>query len=197
MKYLRAASKCFGCGNLHNSMYQGGMSEQRSLLLDQPYELSFYGEAVSHWNIAVRPRSGLLAELKFMARAAFWHEMKFMRENKDQLRSQSMLTKRQRGKCHDFWRKIKSLIPKKESLPLTVGVTSAESNIANLWKDHLRAIANFVGSGDIRDLVIHALRTVPGKNDVTNVHELQQIVRGLKDNKSVECRQWRNFMWSL
>ena len=49
-------------------------------------------EAVSHWNITGHPRSGPLAELKCSARAAFRHEMKFLRENKDQLRSQSMLS---------------------------------------------------------------------------------------------------------
>ena len=32
-----------------------------------------YREAVSHWNIAGRPRSGPLAELKCRARAAFMH----------------------------------------------------------------------------------------------------------------------------
>ena len=80
-----------------------------------------YREAVSHWNIAGRPRSGLLAELKCRARAAFRHEMKFLRENDDQLRSQSMLSKLQRGECNDFWKEIKELNPKKESLILTVG----------------------------------------------------------------------------
>ena len=40
-----------------------------------------YREAVSHWNIAGRSRSGPLAELKCQARAAFRHEIKFLREN--------------------------------------------------------------------------------------------------------------------
>ena len=56
-----------------------------------------YREAVSHWNVAGRHRSGPLAELKCRARAAFRHEMKFFRENEDQLRSQSMLSKLQRA----------------------------------------------------------------------------------------------------
>ena len=96
-----------------------------------------YWEAVSHWNIAGRPRNGPLVELKCRARAAFRHEMKLLKENEDQLRSQSMLSKLQRGECNDFWKEIKALNPKKECLPLTVGGTSGESNIANLWKDHL------------------------------------------------------------
>ena len=61
-----------------------------------------YREAVSHWNIAGRPRSGPLAELKCPARAAFRQEIKFLRENEDHLHSQSMFSKLQRGQCNDF-----------------------------------------------------------------------------------------------
>ena len=57
-----------------------------------------------------------------------------------------MLPKLQRKECNDFWREIKALIPKKESLPQIVGGTSGESNIANLWEDHFIAISNSVGS---------------------------------------------------
>ena len=64
--------------------------------------------------------------------------MKYFRENEDQLHSQSMLSKLEKGECNDFWKEIKALKPKEESLPLTVGGTSGESNIANLWKDHFR-----------------------------------------------------------
>ena len=56
-----------------------------------------YREAVSHWNIAGRHRSGPLAELKCRAQAAFRHEMKFLKEKKEKLCSQSMLSKLQRG----------------------------------------------------------------------------------------------------
>ena len=57
---------------------------------------------MSYWNIAGRPRSGPLAELKCRARAAFRHDMKFLRENEEQLRSQSMLSKLQSGECNDL-----------------------------------------------------------------------------------------------
>ena len=144
-----------------------------------------YKEAVSHWNIAGRPRSGPLAELKCRARAAFRHEMKFLKENEDQLRSQSMISKRPRGECNDFWKEIKALNLKKQSLPPTVLGICGENNITNIWKDHFSAIENSVGSTDNRDQVMNALSTVPGHNDVINVHELRQIVKGLKNNKAV------------
>ena len=111
--------------------------------------------------------------------------MKFLRQNEDQLRSQSMLSKLQSGECRDSWKEIKALNPKKEALRLTVGGTSGKSNIANLWKDHFSAIANSVGSADYQDQAMNALKPVPGHNDVINVHELRQIVRGLKNNKEI------------
>ena len=83
-----------------------------------------------------------------------------------------MLSKLQRGECNDFWKEINALNPKKESLALTVGGTSGESNIKNLWKDHFSSIANSVGSTDNRDLVMNALSTVPGHSDVISVHEV-------------------------
>ena len=96
-----------------------------------------------------------------------------------------MLSKLQRGECNDFWKEIKTLKPKMKSLPLTVGGTSGESNIANLWKDNFSAITNSVDSTDNRVQVMNPLRTVSGHNDVINVHELRQIVKGLKNNKAV------------
>ena len=80
-------------------------------------------------------------------------------------------------------KEIKALNPKKESLPLSVGGTSGESNIANLIKDHFSAIATSAGSTDNRDQVMNALRTVIGHNDVVN--QLRQIVKGVKNNKAV------------
>ena len=44
--------------------------------------------------------------------------MNFLRENDDQLRSQSMLVKLQRGECNDLWKEIKGLKSKKDSLHL-------------------------------------------------------------------------------
>ena len=36
--------------------------------------------------------------------------MKFLRENEDQLHSQSMLSNLWRGECNDFWKEIKALL---------------------------------------------------------------------------------------
>ena len=69
------------------------------------------------------------------------------------------------GECNDFEKGIKALNPKKESLPLTVGGTSGESNIENLQKDNFSAIANSGRYTDNQNQVINALRTVSGHND--------------------------------
>ena len=59
------------------------------------------------------------------------------------------------------------------------------SNIANLWKYNYSAIANSIGSTDNQYPVMNALGTVTGHNDIINVHEQRQIVRGLKNKKGV------------
>ena len=75
------------------------------------------------------------------------------------------------GECNDFWKEIKALNAKKESMPLTVGGTSGESNVAHLSKDNFNAIANSVGLTDNRDSsYMNALRAVSGHNDVINLH---------------------------
>ena len=66
-----------------------------------------------------------------------------------------------------------------------MGGTSGESNIANLWKDQFSAITNSVGSTDNRDQFMNTLGTVPGHKGVVNVHELRQIMRGLKNKKAI------------
>ena len=120
--------------------------------------------------VNLRVASKYLGELKCRTRVVLRHEVKFLREIEDQLRSQSKLSKLQRGECNDFWNKIKTLNPKKEFVPLTVAITSGESNIANLWKDHVSATANSVGSTDNRDPGMNALRTVPVQNNAINVY---------------------------
>ena len=67
-------------------------------------------DAGSHWNIAGSPRSGPTVKLKCMVRAAFRHEIKFLRENEDQLRSQSMISKLQRENAMISGRKLKHSI---------------------------------------------------------------------------------------
>ena len=153
MQYLRAASKYLRCGNFQNSICQGGMSEWRS-------ECSIQGGSEPLEYCGAPPRSGLLAKLKYRVLSAYRLEIKILRENEDQLRSQSMLSKLQSGECNDFWKAFNALSLKKESLPLTVGGFSGESNIANLYEDHFSAIANSVGSTDNRDQVTIALKTV-------------------------------------
>ena len=89
-----------------------------------------------------------------------------------------MVSKLHKGECNDLWKK---------SMPLTVGGTSGRAILqtnGKITSDHTY-IANSVGSTDNRDQVMNALGTVPGHNDVINVHELWQIESGLKNKKNV------------
>lgn len=142
-------------------------------------------QAVFNWNIANRPRGGALAATMQRAKARFRHELKFLKQNEDQLRANALLLKLQSGRCNDFWKEIKSLNPKKESLPVTVDGISGEGNIAKLWGEHFKAIANSVTSETNKDYVKNIIDNTPVIGDPVTVQELAIIVKGLKSNKAV------------
>ena len=88
---------------------------------------------MSHWNIAgrlevVHSQSWNVAHELPSGMKRFFFER--MRINFD---LQSMLSTLQREELNDFWKEIKALNHQRESLPLTVGGTSGEGNIANLY----------------------------------------------------------------
>ena len=106
--------------------------------------------------------------------------MKFLRENEDQLRSQSMLSKLERGECNDFGKEIKALLATNSGRHFW-----GKQYCEPMARSFQITIANFDHSTGNRDQAMNALRTVPGHNDVINVHELRQIVKGLKNNRAV------------
>jgi hypothetical protein len=142
-------------------------------------------DAVFQWNIAGRPRDGQLAVAMRIAKSRFRRELAFLRQNDQQLRAQALLAKLREGKCKDFWKEIRSLNPKKDSLPLSVAGVTGEANIANVWGDHFREISNSVGTEVNREWVQIALDNVPDVNAIITVAEVSSIVRGLKNNKAV------------
>ena len=132
MQYLRAARKYLGCGILQNSMCQGGMSEQWSWMLDPGRQwatgiLLGVPEVVHllSWNVGHELPSGMK-----------WNFWERMRINFVPYQCFQNL-----GRMQWFLEQNKSTQPKKESLPLTVGGTSGESNNANLWKNK-KALGN-------------------------------------------------------
>lgn len=142
-------------------------------------------DAVFQWNVAGKPRGGQLAVVMRIAKSRFRRELAFLRENEQQLRAQALLTKLREGKCKDFWKEIRALNPKKDSLPLTVAGVTGVDNIARVWGEHFRDIANSVATDENREWVQGAISNTPVVNETISVAEVRAIVRGLKNNKAV------------
>jgi len=141
--------------------------------------------AVLDWNVANRPREGPIAERMRSAKAAFRAELKTLRQNENQLRANALLRKIQDGSCKDFWKEIKKLNPKKESLPVSVSGVSGDANIAKLWREHFSEIANSVRTDSNKGFVMAAMTGEPQAYDPVSVREVQSIVSKLKTNKAI------------
>ena len=171
---LKSGKEIFDMRKPSNSMFQCGMSEHNSWVLDT-------GRQWVYWNIAGQ-------EVVHLQSWNVWHELpsgmkwKFLRENEDQLRSQSLLSKLQRGKCNDFWKEIKALNLRRNPCHKQWRNFLGEQS-CKLGKNTLIAIVNSVSP--LTTEIMNALGTVPGHNDVINVHELRQNGSWLKNQKAV------------
>ena len=143
----QVASKYLGLRNLQNSMYHGGMSEKRSWMLDTGRQRTT-GTLQGAPEIALLQRKNVgrnpgISRMKWN----FWERMRInfiLNQCYQNFKVENAMI---------FGRKLKQSIrrSKKTSLPLTVGGTSGESNIAILWKDHFSATGSSVGSTDNQD----------------------------------------------
>ena len=140
---------------------------------------------VLQWNIEGRPRGGQLVFNMKAAKARFRREMRFLRQNEEQLRSQALLRNLQSGHSQDFWKGIRAMKPKSNTLPLTVDGVTGEENIANLWAQHFESIANSVITDDNRQSVNDALQQADAARHGITVVELRNAVKGIKNNKAV------------
>ena len=87
--------------------------------------------------------------------------------------------------CNYFWKEIKVLNPKKDSLPLQWEGRLWSEQYFETMEISFSCNSKFSGSIANRDQVMNALRSVPCHNDVINVHEPWKIVRELKNKKVV------------
>lgn len=142
-------------------------------------------QAVFDWNVAGRPRGGHLAVTMRIAKSRFRREMRFLKKNEEQLRSRALLQKLQSGSSTHFWKEVRKLTPRTASLPLTVAGVTGEQNIANLWGNHFRSIANCVTTNTKQECVERQLSDEAEILDLVTVHELKDIVKSIKNGKAI------------
>ena len=130
-------------------------------------------QATFFWEAAGRPRGGHLAVRMRATKAKFRREMRFLRNNEENLRSQALLRKLQNGECRNLWKEIRSVNPCKDSLPLSVDNVSGEENIANLWRAGFRVIANSVNINANEAFVTERVANVGEHDDAVSVERAE------------------------
>ena len=90
------------------------------------------------WKNAGCPRQGPLSDMKNRAKARFKGAMRFIRNNEDALRKESLLCKNDKA----FWKLIKLMNNSKLSVPNVIDGVTGLHNVVNMWKSHYEELFN-------------------------------------------------------
>ena len=92
---------------------------------------------------------GTVFESVKLSRARFKYGLRFLKQHKTQLISNTLATKLQEGRPDRFWKEVNRINNCKVPLPNGIdGVTGAD-NITELWKGHFEQLFNCIHDNDI------------------------------------------------
>ena len=101
------------------------------------------------WVVAGKPKHGPAFESMKLSRARFKYGLRFLKQHKTQLISNSLDTKLQESKTGKFWKEVNRMNNCKVPLPNSIdGVTGAD-NITELWKGHFEQLFKCIHNNDI------------------------------------------------
>ena len=136
-------------------------------------------EAHLIWVEAGKNRQGPLFEFKKRANARFKYALRFIKNNENAMRADSIAHKMQSNSYNDFWKEIKFVNNSKTPLPTNIEGTTGDAKICELWRNHYKDLFNCVQSK------MHDVANVDfDVNMVITSEEVQEAVKQLDDNKS-------------
>ena len=163
-----ASESLYQCKNkVHNS--RPGWNEHVSEL---------HSAAREPWVEAGKNRQGRLFELKKRANARFKYALRFIKNNENVMRADSVARKLQ-GKSYEFWKEIKGVNNSKAPLPTNIEGISGDEKISELWCNHYKDLFNCIQSTmqDVTNVDFDV-------NMVISPEEVKEAIRKLDDNKS-------------
>ena len=137
---LITSSKCFLKGGNKVHHIKPGWNEHVSELH------SAARDAFKVWSESGRPRLGPIFDHKQATNAKYKYAVRFIKNNEDVMRADSLARKLQNNSCFDFWQEVKFLNNNKMALPSSIDGVSGAGNIADLWKSHYQELFNCVKS---------------------------------------------------
>ena len=83
-----------------------------------------------------KPRQGPLFHEFARSKAKFKYTLRYISNNEDLLRKESLAKKLAQSNSKDFWTDINKISNSKTPLPNTIENANTPDNILNLWNDH-------------------------------------------------------------
>ena len=123
----------------------------------------------------------MLFDMKNRAKARFKGAMRFIRNNEDILRKESLAKKLLCKNDKVFWKEIKLMNNSNLSLPNVIDGVTGSHNIVNMWKSHYEDLFNC----SIKDRYVNNLcKNFENEMDIEVSHsEIIQAIKDLKDSK--------------
>ena len=134
------------------------------------------------WRDSGSPRQGMLFDMKNRTKARFKGAMRFIKNNEDTLKKDSLARKLLSKNDKEFWKEIRVMNSSNMPLPNVIDGVTGSVNIVDMWKSHYNDLFNCLRNNkDVKQLHtdVHYDATI----EVTH-SEIFSAINDLPNNKS-------------
>ena len=135
------------------------------------------------WVMAGKPRTGWIFDLMRRSRSQFKLALRSYKRNEEQFKAYALARDLLSNNSNEFWRKVKQVSCSKIALSNVVGEATNVPNIAEIWKQHFKALYNQHNNKDLFDDVYAKYQN--DNNFIISVDDLRTAVHKLRCGKSV------------
>ena len=105
------------------------------------------------WRDSGSPRQGMLFDMKDRTKARFMGAMRFIKNNEDTLKKDSLARKMLSKNDEEFWKEIRVMNSSNMPLPNVIDGVAGSVNIVDMWKSHYNDMFNCLRNNkDVKQL---------------------------------------------
>ena len=136
-------------------------------------------EANALWVAAGKPRNGDVFRYKWSSRLRFKYALRYIKDNENAMRADSLARKMQSLNSKDFWKEVSSINSSKTPLPTNINGTTGQDKIVELWRKHYHDLFNCLQRNVFRIDNVEFTESIVVRPD-----EITAALKKLGDNKS-------------
>ena len=136
-------------------------------------------DAFKLWVDTGKSRQGQIFQWKQRSHLRFKYALRFIKNNENTMRADSLARKLQNRGHKDFWKEVKSMSNSKTPLPTNIEGISGEERIVELWRKHYSDLFNCLRSG-----VCNIGGVEFNEGIVVRINEMEEAINKLENNKS-------------